>query len=115
MLGHVVVGIASTIMTIGGGYRVLADEVVNHAPSRQEIRQAVTNTRDHAKSSLQKSGSKFNSIQHAGNTPKPAFVIREIGDESPSPSMQIAAAPVIRCRHNVGGTMDMYGRLTCNQ
>lgn len=51
--------------------------------------------------------------QPVQDTPKAFAKIRDIEDENPLP-MRLAAASVVQCRHNVGGTLDLSGNLRCN-
>ncbi|NTV70103.1 MAG: hypothetical protein HGA71_08165 [Azonexaceae bacterium] len=51
--------------------------------------------------------------QPVQDSPKAFARIRDIEDENPQP-MRLAAAPVVQCRHNVGGMIDLSGNLRCN-
>ncbi len=51
--------------------------------------------------------------QPVQESPKAFAKIRDIEDENPQP-MRLAAAPVVQCRHNVGGMIDLSGNLRCN-
>jgi hypothetical protein len=122
MIGKIMIGLATTIFLQAGGHKEIAKGVVEHIPTQQEARQAAANARDRFSSStsstkqaMAKRAENIKVAHHGVNSPTPAFVIREIGDESRTSNIQIAAAPVTRCTHNVGGTMDMYGKMTCNR
>lgn len=51
--------------------------------------------------------------QPVQDSPRAFAKIRDIEDENPQP-MRLAAAPVVQCRHNVGGMIDLSGNLRCN-
>jgi len=51
--------------------------------------------------------------QPVQDSPKAFARIRDIEDENPQP-MRLAAAPIVQCRHNVGGMIDLSGNLRCN-
>lgn len=115
MIGKIMIGLATTIFLQAGGPKEVAKGIAEHMPTQQEVNQAAANARNKIHSSS--ANSKQIIAKHAEHQSgqKPAFAIREIGDDSPAASMQLAAAPVTRCHHNVGGTMDMYGNLTCSR
>lgn len=51
--------------------------------------------------------------QPVQDSPRAFAKIRIIEDENQQP-MRLAAAPVVQCRHNVGGMIDLRGNLRCN-
>lgn len=118
MIG-IIAGIALAIGGHAGLQREVGKSIVSHMPTQQQVAQETRKISEGIAAGIAASrGGVVKTKQNRlvmSNQTKPALAIREIVDESEVSVIKVATAQVLRCGHNVGGSIGLNGSLTCNR